>query len=65
MHLWTTRSGTRGVVSLLQDLGINFVIEDKSTLDVHAREAPGAWPGVIRPILAVSCPDKSSQTYSD
>ena len=37
-------SGTRSVVALLEDLGVNMVVDDRGTNDVHADEM-GGWPG--------------------
>jgi len=46
-------SGTRSVVSLLQDLGVTMVIDDTGTNDVHGAEmfSGKGWPDVVRPAL--------------
>ena len=49
----TDGSGTRGVVALLQRLGVHMVVEDANTLDVHGREM-GGWPAVVGPVLAAA-----------
>ncbi|CAM9637138.1 unnamed protein product [Choristocarpus tenellus] len=49
----TDGSGTRGVVALLQRLGVPMVIEDGGTLDVHGAPymAKEGWPELVQPIL--------------
>eukprot|EP00854_Cymbomonas_tetramitiformis_P001577 gene1577-2214_t len=45
-------SGTRAVVLLLQRLGVNMVIEDRGTLDVHGEQlGMGGWPDAVNPVL--------------
>jgi len=43
-------SGTRGVVALLERLGVPFVYDDHVSLDVHGAEM-GGWPAVVQPLL--------------
>ena len=43
-------SGTRAVVSLLQRMGVEMIIDDPVTNDLHAAEV-GGWPAVVRPLL--------------
>ncbi|CAM9975858.1 unnamed protein product, partial [Phaeothamnion confervicola] len=51
----TDGSGTRGVVALLQRLGVPMVIEDYGTLDVHASYmVKGGWPEAVRPVLQLT-----------
>jgi hypothetical protein len=53
-------SGTRAVARLLEDLGVTMVVEDRGTLDVHAKELSGGegWPGLVSKILnATHSPD--------
>ena len=42
-------SGTRSVVALLEKLGVNMVVDDRGTNDVHADEM-GGWPPVVSPV---------------
>ena len=43
-------SGTRAVVSLLQQLGVPLAIDDPVSNDVHAGEV-GGWPALVHPLL--------------
>ncbi|KAL3909196.1 MAG: hypothetical protein SGILL_008179, partial [Bacillariaceae sp.] len=49
-------SGTRAFVQVLQDLGVQMVVEDQGTLDVHAWQLFGGegWPGLVRRVLNVT-----------
>jgi hypothetical protein len=49
-------SGTRAFVQVLQDLGVEMVVEDQGTLDVHAWQLFGGegWPGLVRRVLNVT-----------
>ena len=47
----TDGSGTRAVVDLLARLGVNMVIDDAGTYDVHAEEI-GGWPPLVTPMLS-------------
>ncbi|GMI20922.1 hypothetical protein TrRE_jg3600 [Triparma retinervis] len=46
-------SGTRSVVKLCQDLGVEMVIDDYGTYDVHGQEMMGGkgWPEVVKPVI--------------
>jgi hypothetical protein len=46
-------SGTRAFVQVLLELGVNMVVEDKVTLDVHGSLMFGGegWPGAVIPVL--------------
>jgi PAN domain len=43
-------SGTRGFVSLLQKLGVHFVIDGGDTLDLHGGQM-GGWPDAVKATL--------------
>lgn len=43
-------SGTRGVVSILERMGISVVVDDPVSKDIHAAEV-GGWPNIITPLL--------------
>ncbi|KAL3919614.1 MAG: hypothetical protein SGILL_003668 [Bacillariaceae sp.] len=49
-------SGTRAFVKVLQDLGVQMVVEDEGTLDVHAWQLFGGegWPGLVSRVLQVT-----------
>jgi len=46
-------SGTRSVVSLLEKLGVDMIIDDTRTNDVHGQEMVlgEGWPAVVSPVL--------------
>jgi hypothetical protein len=44
-------SGTRGVVSLLERLGVPVIVDDPVSRDIHAAEIDGGWPSLITPLL--------------
>jgi hypothetical protein len=46
-------SGTRRVVQVLSELGVNMVSEDPQTYDIHG-DLMGGWPPVVNPVIAVS-----------
>ena len=46
----TDGSGTRGVVDLLERLGVPIVVDDHLSKDIHAQEI-GGWPSVVGPLL--------------
>ena len=49
-------SGTRGVVTLLQDLDVNMIVEDKGTNDIHAFQIyrGEGWPGLVKRVFNVT-----------
>jgi len=47
----TDGSGTRGVIDLLEKLGVPLVVDDHVSKDIHAQEI-GGWPALVRPLLA-------------
>jgi len=59
----TDGSGTRGVVALLERLGIPMVYDDAVSRDVHGAEL-GGWPGLIEPLLWATAPNAGQYEYS-
>ena len=49
----TDGSGTRGVVALLERMGVGVVYDDPVSKDVHAAEV-GGWPAIVAPLVRAS-----------
>ena len=50
----TDGSGTRRAVQLLAELGVPMVVEDSTTMDIHADMLKDGWPGIVSPFLKYS-----------
>jgi hypothetical protein len=49
-------SGTRAFVQALQDLGVDMIVEDQGTMDVHGLQILGGegWPGLVSRVFKVT-----------
>ena len=59
----TDGSGTRRAVQLLAELGVPMVVEDSTTLDIHADILKDGWPGIVSPFLKYSGSIEADPSY--
>ena len=59
----TDGSGTRRAVQMLAELGVPMVVEDSTTLDIHADILKDGWPGIVSPFLKYSGSIEADPSY--